>query len=926
MDTASLKARLAGVRRRLIWISATAGFFWSLFAVIGVLLVAVWLDLIWELSPQSRVAWLIIAGSLGLVLFAALCVRLWRKSAEAIVVRQLDQAARSGGAILSGWELSRQYSTAANESPKPLTAGLAGLAVSQANQLALTVKPADAVTPKPVKVSSTVLGSAVLLVGVLGVCLPALAMTQWRRFVSPFADVPPFSNVQFTIEPGDATILYGEGLNVRATVEGEPVEQVELIMESGEKSEVVPMFPEPAGGWRAVIAQLNEDAEYFVRAERARSERYRIHVITTPKIESVRFEITPPAYTRDAGYKGPLPQGGILGPAGTRVRLWAKSNRPLAGGVIEIHTGDETETLAMSASNSDDHEAFGEFTVRSNGRFLLRVKDADDQLSQETFGGAITLVSDQRPFVRLIQPREQSLATPTANVPVVIAAEDDYGLSRVQLFRSLNGSRPLPLDVPIKNPPPRRTQVQVPLELSAYGLSPGDEIKIFARVEDNDPAGAKGAESSVAMIRIISQSDFEQMVRARAGLEVLISKYQQAQRRMEALKEEIEKLEKKLSETDPDSPAGEELRKDLERLGEQFQREADAISQAAKHLLPYDLDRNLMEQLEKVARELEESADKLQQLSKDRELTNKLTKEQLANLAKALGQRRTQLDQEANEPLEHLAKVFPLMEAQSRFTALVMQQTDLAERLASLKGRDGEDDPALKARMRELEEEQRQLREELKNLIDKIEQDARRLPEEEAFTMLRQTALDFVEAVRGSGASEAMSAAETGLAEFSGTEGHANAQKAAEILRKFLKQCQGMGEAGGQCLAFQPTLAACLGNTVGQLLAEAGLSMGQGMGAGMGGGYSARRNSMNNMGLYGGLPALAAGNFGGGGQAESHDEGAGQFSGGFNTSEPSVSETDAQQSATGSAGGAAPLRYRQKVGQYLRRLAEELDE
>ena len=44
---------------------------------------------------------------------------------------------------------------------------------------------------------------------------------------------------------------------------------------------------------------------------------------------------------------------------------------------------------------------------------------------------------------------------------------------------------------------------------------------------------------------------------------------------------------------------------------------------------------------------------------------------------------------------------------------LVLWQQDLAERLASLKGHDGEDNPALKARMRDLEQEQRQIRDAL---------------------------------------------------------------------------------------------------------------------------------------------------------------------------------------------------------------------
>ena len=59
-------------------------------------------------------------------------------------------------------------------------------------------------------------------------------------------------------------------------------------------------------------------------------------------------------------------------------------------------------------------------------------------------------------------------------------------------------------------------------------------IKLFGRVEDNDPAGAKGAESSVVTVRIVSQEEFERMVRTRQGIEAMLSKYYAAQRRMEA--------------------------------------------------------------------------------------------------------------------------------------------------------------------------------------------------------------------------------------------------------------------------------------------------------------------------------------------------------------------------------------------------------
>ncbi len=109
--------------------------------------------------------------------------------------------------------------------------------------------------------------------------------------------------------------------------------------------------------------------------------------------------------------------------------------------------------------------------------------------------------------MRIVQPPPTSLATPDVTLPVNLLAEDDYGIARVQLFRSLNDSRALPVELPVPQPAVTRFDGGQHLPLSAYGLLPGDVIKLFARVEDTDPAGTKGSESTVVTVRIISQSE-----------------------------------------------------------------------------------------------------------------------------------------------------------------------------------------------------------------------------------------------------------------------------------------------------------------------------------------------------------------------------------------------------------------------------------
>ena len=265
--------------------------------------------------------------------------------------------------------------------------------------------------------------------------------------------------------------------------------------------------------------------------------------------------------------------------------------------------------------------------------------------------------------------------------------------------------------------------------MARYGLEPGDVIKLFARVEDNDPAGAKGTESQVVTVRIISQEEFERMVRVRQGLEVLVSKYREAQRRMEGLAEKMEGLRKKVKNLKPESMASQEMRRELRRLQRLLRTEAGDLRKAAAHRLPYDIDQNLSPRIGDLAQLSEDMARELEKLERQKDLLNKDLAKQLQALQRQMAGGRQLYDKKAMVPLEFLEAVFPLMVDQDRFTVLVLRQQDLAERLATMKGHDGEDNPALKGQIRDHEHEQRLIREELASLLDDIESHATRLPD-----------------------------------------------------------------------------------------------------------------------------------------------------------------------------------------------------
>lgn len=918
-----LSAKLREVTTRYLLVHLLAALGWGLICLTFILAITVWLDLLFDLAPAFRAAAPWVALGSGLVLIGGLFA--WRKRlfTPQTGARLIDTTANAQGVVLTGWDLLSTFGN--NPSAESATSlGLAQLAIADASQQASGVSAANTVSLQSASRPWWGILGSMLLVGLFVLAAPQMARTEWNRFVQPWNDVPPASTTQLVVTPGDIDVRYGDPLEVFVEVHGDPVaDEVELILtNSANEEEIIPTFEEADGRWRTMLTHLTQPGEYYARSFGTRSRRHKITILTVPEIEEVEAEVIPPPYAQGLGrYSGPLPSQGIAALTGTIVRLTARSQRPLSGGEIAWTDATGSTPIEMRPNETNGSQVQGEFVVQTAGTFELRVRDVEGQVSRDAVAATVTLKPDHRPFIRLLKPKPVSLATPSAYLPIEIAAEDDYGLAKIELYRSLNDSRALPVNLPLVGEAPRRQFDALTLPLSAYGLQPGDQIKLFARCEDNDPAGAKGAETPIAVVHIISQEEFEKMQRAREGLNVLLSKYRQAQRMMENLRAAAERLQDKTKAKKGLIPK--EDREEAEKLAAQMRKDAQMLAKAAQSALPYDSDKELAEHLQDLAEQLKQAAEKLERqlkrLEGNQEQMESLDVE-LGELLSMLGKQSDLYNESTLSPLKRLEEVMPLLIAQSRFVKLVKAQRSLADRLASLKGRDDVDEPALKARMRDLQDEQNRLRKELDSLLADIEDAALRLPaDEEDLAELKKSAEAFAKALRECGAAAEMDLAEQGLAEFSGARGHEHAENAAVALESLLNDSEGMGQQGKSSLVFRPSLPS-LGQTAGQLLAEMGL------GQGGGSGFSALRN--DKPGLYGNLPTLAGQEgLGEAGREREGSGGAGQdgVPGIWGENPDLASWEDEQGPAEAGGGGMSliPLRYRDRVGEYFRRLSTE---
>jgi hypothetical protein len=916
--------KMGRLSRRLLTVGVASGLVWALVTAQLVILNGAWADLVWELPGGVRAACdgaAIAAGAAAVTIAVLLALR---QRALCPLARRLDVVAGTGGQILGGVDLII-------EPPRTpsLTVGLAELAIKRAAQLVDGIDSKEAIPLAPVRRSGTTLcalGAGLLLAALV---MPRLALAQWLRFIDPFGDHPPYSRVEYVVEPGDTTVVYGRELEVRVQTKGAPVDRLDLALryQGTKDDDTLPLFAEQDGTWKGTVASVTMGGQYFVRGTAGRSRMFRITVITVPRFEEVRFRISPPAYTNRAAYEGPVPEGGLAGLPGTRVQVWVRSNRPLSGGSLEIPAESRIRSTALVPDPDDRSQVTGSFEIRKAGRLHLSIKDVAGQASTDTFVAPISVLVDERPFVWIMEPPEISFATPSVALPVVLSAEDDYGLSRIQLFRSLNQSRALPVDISIPTTPPLRWTARIDLLLDRFGLKPGDEIRLFGRAEDNDPAGPKGAESGIVTVRIISQEEFEQLVRAQRGVELLLSKYQGAQRRLEALKSEIDRLQKQLSRAPKDGPLRPEDREALLGLSRRLRAEAEAIRKSSHSQLPYALDHELNGHLEEASRALEDLARQAEALANRPGLNAASAMAVLESLLGKLEQEDSEYKRQAVAPLEQLAAAYPLMEDAARFVLLYQRQRSLAERLQSL--RNPHEDPSGKARIRDLQVEQQQIRQDLDRLLEDIDNHVTSLPDKPEFDELRRSAAAFARDVRQSSASEVMVDAETALGDFVVTNGRDSARRAADILEKFIKRCKGadssIDQQARRCLKFQPALMRALESTLAQLQMDGALAKLAGMssagGAGSGGGYSSSRSSLESFGLYGIVPGLTE-------RAGNHRSRKAQMglSKELWSGPPQGSASGLQALPPASLGAAAasvPAQYRQRVAEYFRRIADE---
>ncbi len=887
---------------------------WRLVALLtavaaGGILAAFLLDASIDLPEQARVAvpWLLAGCNLFVV---ALGIAHWRRLSEPRVARLFERVQPS-----LGDKLTNAVQLSEHTGPTEVAEFLRLEAVELGRASAKGVMVWKAVR-RSVRITWGLAGlAAIAWLCLLGIGSDLLR-TEAPRFLDPGGDHPPYSQLRFEVAPGKTEVLYGGQVEVRARLSRGITDKLWLVARSGTNLVRTIMFLAPDKSFFQTLANLREPAEYFVTDGRARSYRFPIGIRYTPQITLVEVTTTFPEYTGKPTRTAKMSDEPQALPEGTRVGFRVASNRPLQAGRLTLipALGGKQAEIALKPETQNTIVS-GSFILTEPTVFSVSVQDINGLDSVDPRQGRFNILPDERPRLFVLEPGRDAVATPSIRVPVRVEATDDYGVTRIVWLRGLNRSieRPFNMMLTLK-PGPRSVEASGAFDFAKIGVRPGDVIEYYFEAADNYPKGPNLALSRLYKVQIISQEQYEEILRQAAARKALFEPYFALDTWLRRLAERARNASKRAqqgSEADQQAAAKEAaaLAEDLAKYQEQLGK---LLQQATLFDVEQAFRNTLVTQHTGVGEAHKTLASSLG--------GGRVDPEKLAQASEELSRLAQTEEEDVGQPAQQIAAVAHLLARAETFVKLAGQQATLAQMLRRFGDKTNGWTRVEQIELEELAYQQRRIQEGLHAMLGSLPELLARIPEEPQYATLRSDVNEFIEAVSNAKIEEDLEQNGRNLGALDGKNGQFLAQQVAEKMDKLIAKCRGLPGTGATCLRFKPSVQQALGNTLQQILAAMGAYPGSKTGNGEGGqnGYAMFNDDVA---LYGSNVELAGNQAGGRGDT------------GFAASPRAERVPGASQDPTlkpMSAPGRVrlqpdarfPLRYRELVGEYFKVIGE----
>ncbi|MBC8354899.1 MAG: hypothetical protein H8E66_23215 [Planctomycetes bacterium] len=726
LNVDAIERLIARTRRLLRSTWTTIGLAITCGVFVSALLFVTVVDLAMPLSTFLRVAgWLAVVSSGAVAFIAGVLVPILRRLSAVKVAHKIESHLPGiHNRLVSCVELT-DHSEAAKRSPV-----FHRRLVIEAIDRIRGFQPTKVLNLLLLKRAAIFAGCGLIAFAAAAVIFGDRMPTAVARIVNPLADIPPNSGVKYDVlvadnrKPGNCDILRGE--DVKFTV----------VLRDGEVDPPGGIDPlrlelnvsEEDGGRRRVwydFGQLREDhvsltlnemqypCSYRVHGGGTWSKQYAIKLLDRPRITSVHSAVHFPEYMRiDQPKLSSDDTVDITGPVGSHVEVSVSFEGDVSDGEIELLArsadGEFTvvETVAMQSSRhapSDEHKYSGplapragradhsesdgyrqaSFDLKQDGHYRIVLQNSLGHTNRHMKEGKLTAVPDNAPQVVLARPTKDIVVTSPMEIPVQVAAFDDFGLDGISLVVEHNywgvSRQAHPLATAL---PPRNEDALFVLDLAEQRLRANDRIE--CHVEARDTKG------QVA----ISESFIVRVANEREAADRELAELQEQLKAVEAMLESLVREQNRADEI-----IGDLARADSSAHGETADREEpqhetnpfgdeSQVDRTNDDIWERDEERTELARLERQNAHLAEQLAHALERAAEQAAEAQLLPTEIAEQIEAAEQAIEPLVQQPLEQLEQMASQMAQPEANREQAATVERVSDhLQDNLADLQAR-----------------------------------------------------------------------------------------------------------------------------------------------------------------------------------------------------------------------------------------------
>lgn len=475
------KLRVVRTRRR--WLAVLAGTAVAAALFCGLLLAAMLLD--WLITPFESAPRVLMTATVLLTGTAA-----WIAWGLRPAVRRSPLPSVAGLIDSAVPELEERWTTIADlsqSSDPPEMRGSSAMidqVAGEAERMHDLVQPRQIVSGRAVSRSLCGLAAALAVLAVGWLVDREQMSVLWQRFWSPTQAI---SLTQVSSPTAGMVVPRHEPVEIAGQLQGRVRDSATITLRDsagGVSAHSMQASAARPAAFTFAIDELAEPVEYRIRAGDGQTAWHQIGVADRPKLTSIDFKITPPAYSQlPADVRSGLPRR-TRALEGSTLEVAFTVSEPLQG--LNLLADDES-AIALQPSDEGTYRFQRELT--EDFAFSPHLVSRHGLANEQPPNCRIIVYRDQFPSVAIVSPESDYVVRPDDQINIEFAAEDDFGIESAELVVT---DAEHPEDAPLKvieiplGEQQNQTEVQgsVPLDLREFDLEHGASLSYSIRVFD----------------------------------------------------------------------------------------------------------------------------------------------------------------------------------------------------------------------------------------------------------------------------------------------------------------------------------------------------------------------------------------------------------------------------------------------------------